>query len=278
MKRRQFFKNAAFASAGVGLVAAGAKANNSKSSTECSTVTFKGSKTNSPKGDILSVDVWFCPSSVKSLQGLSEEDKVLQVRFILIENETEKVHQGKYLMTSATAPADASDKRTIVASRQAVLKNEFLPSGDLDLAKMTFLYDFTQVTRKVSILDKKGNTYIELKEYDEFEDCFLTTACVYHRGLPDDCDELQGLRRFRDEVLIKSEEGIRLVKEYYEIAPPIVKAISASPHKDVVFEGIYSDMILPTLRFIETGNPEAAVSHYKNYTLMLRESFGNVGN
>lgn len=37
--------------------------------------------------------------------------------------------------------------------------------------------------------------------------CFITTAACELRGLPDDCRELTTLRRFRDEVLLSSQEG-----------------------------------------------------------------------
>lgn len=38
-----------------------------------------------------------------------------------------------------------------------------------------------------------------------------TSACVAARGLPDDCEELTQLRCFRDEILMKTEEGRKLV-------------------------------------------------------------------
>ncbi|MFR8846282.1 MAG: CFI-box-CTERM domain-containing protein [Waltera sp.] len=36
---------------------------------------------------------------------------------------------------------------------------------------------------------------------------------------------METLRRFRDEVLFEKEEGIQLVKEYYRIAPGLVKKL-----------------------------------------------------
>lgn len=56
--------------------------------------------------------------------------------------------------------------------------------------------------------------------------CYLTSACMYSKGLPDDCYELETLRNFRDTWLKNSEEGREIIKEYYEVAPKIVSAIN----------------------------------------------------
>lgn len=55
--------------------------------------------------------------------------------------------------------------------------------------------------------------------------CLLTTACVRARGLGDDCIELQTLRTFRDEYVKGLPGGQEAIREYYEIAPAIVRAI-----------------------------------------------------
>ena len=66
--------------------------------------------------------------------------------------------------------------------------------------------------------------------------CFLTTVACTHRGLPDDCAQLQVLRVFRDEVLMATEEGRRLVHRYYEVAPAVANKIKDSAE----LEGIWS--------------------------------------
>ena len=70
--------------------------------------------------------------------------------------------------------------------------------------------------------------------------CFLTSACVKYLGKSDDCTELQTLRKFRDEYMAKTEDGLRLVKEYYAIAPQIVEKIDASSNKACYYDGIYA--------------------------------------
>ena len=56
----------------------------------------------------------------------------------------------------------------------------------------------------------------------ETSGCFLTSACVEAKGLPDDCRELTVLRNFRDTYLKASADGQRDVCEYYHVAPMIV--------------------------------------------------------
>jgi len=62
--------------------------------------------------------------------------------------------------------------------------------------------------------------------------CYLTTVACLHQGLADDCFELQTLRAFRDEVLMKTEEGRCLVQRYYEVAPGIAAKIHESSELD----------------------------------------------
>ena len=60
--------------------------------------------------------------------------------------------------------------------------------------------------------------------------CYLTSACVEARGLPDDCMELQTLRDFRDNWLKQQPCGQDEVAEYYATAPRIVDKINKGLH------------------------------------------------
>ena len=93
--------------------------------------------------------------------------------------------------------------------------------------------------------------------------CFLTTACCQYKGLPDNCYELETLRKFRDEVLKENEEGKQLVKEYYRIAPGLVQKIEAMPDKErtEILENIYQK-ILQVLNKIKSGDNEGAIARY----------------
>ena len=56
--------------------------------------------------------------------------------------------------------------------------------------------------------------------------CFITTAACEYQELPDDCLELVTMRKFRDDYLLKTEEGRQLVKSYYEIAPRMINLLN----------------------------------------------------
>src|SRR5208282_5655374 len=83
--------------------------------------------------------------------------------------------------------------------------------------------------------------------------CFLTTACCEHKGLPDDCDELTILRSFRDTHVPKI-----LIKEYYEIAPQIVRMIK-NDHTQLDY--VYN-IITDCVRDIRNNRQTLAVQKY----------------
>lgn len=83
------------------------------------------------------------------------------------------------------------------------------------------------------------------KESDKLSTgCFLTTACCTYKGLPDDCYELQALRKFRDTVLKKTETGTALVQLYYEQAPKIVERIDrlSEEKRDAILNWLYQEI------------------------------------
>lgn len=72
----------------------------------------------------------------------------------------------------------------------------------------------------------------------EKKGCFLTTAACSHKGLEDDCFELQVLRSFRDNHLMSSSDGRSLVNEYYEIAPAIASRLTDPKELEYVWSAI----------------------------------------
>ena len=76
-------------------------------------------------------------------------------------------------------------------------------------------------------------------KYEEDSDCFLTTACVRHYNLPDNCYQLQTLRSFRDNYLKNLNGGNDLIQQYYLVAPSIVKLLNQHPDKESLFKKIF---------------------------------------
>lgn len=103
--------------------------------------------------------------------------------------------------------------------------------------------------------------------------CFLTSACVEAKGLPDDCHELTVLRNFRDGYLSSLPTGKEEIAEYYLVAPAIVEAIKQRDNAMAIFDGIYEQLVLPCVRHIEAGENEQAHTLYRNAVKELSLQF-----
>ena len=101
--------------------------------------------------------------------------------------------------------------------------------------------------------------------------CFLTSACVEAKGLPDDCYELTTLRKFRDEYLAKQECGACEIAHYYHVAPGIVERIKAGENAIAVFEKIYEELVVPCVKLIEDGQLEKAHEKYRGYVRKMEK-------
>lgn len=89
--------------------------------------------------------------------------------------------------------------------------------------------------------------------------CYLTTACCEYKGLPDDCEELEVLRKFRDEYV-----PAVLVVEYYKTAPNIVPMLT-----DKELEHIYQ-VITACVKDIKEDKKESALNRYTNMVAQLQ--------
>ena len=115
---------------------------------------------------------------------------------------------------------------------------------------------------------KRSDSGIEKKK----SRCYLTSAACAHMGLPDDCAELQTLRAFRDEVLMATDHGQRLVHRYYEIAPAIAVQLNDSAELDQIWATIQQ-----CTSAISRQNHEEAVCLYSAMTNDLFLKYGARG-
>lgn len=103
--------------------------------------------------------------------------------------------------------------------------------------------------------------------------CFITTAVCRGHNLPDDCEELQVLRRFRDEYMQESAEGRILVQEYYEIAPKLVSEINSRPNSTDVYSFIRKAYIAPAVNAAKSGQNADAQLIYTELVRFLKGRF-----
>lgn len=103
--------------------------------------------------------------------------------------------------------------------------------------------------------------------------CYITTAVCAGRNLPDDCYELETLRKYRDNYLAQTESGRQLVEEYYDIAPGIVMAIGMHPDAPNIYEKLYQDYLLPCIHLIEEEKNEECRELYVDMVRDLQEKY-----
>ena len=103
--------------------------------------------------------------------------------------------------------------------------------------------------------------------------CFLTTACVRTRNLPDDCYELECLRGFRDSYVAGLANGQEIIKEYYDIAPKIIESIYKRSDADSIFRELFEELVEPCVYYIERNQNEAAYALYERTVLNLKNTF-----
>ena len=135
-----------------------------------------------------------------------------------------------------------------------------------------------------SILEEYGLSRSKYERHDNHdshnqssgsEGCFLTTACVDVKGLPDDCDELQTLRSYRDIYLKNRKNGWEDINLYYDVAPRIVRNINKLPDAKHIWEEMYDSLVIPCVEMIKNGKNEEAYKLYKNTVEDLLGKYGD---
>lgn len=93
--------------------------------------------------------------------------------------------------------------------------------------------------------------------------CFISTAVYLSLGLNDDCYDLELLRKYRDEYLLKEKKLISDVELYYDMSPKIVIQINQEADSDEVYQYLYNKYIKEAVYKIENGEYNEAYSIYK---------------
>ena len=108
---------------------------------------------------------------------------------------------------------------------------------------------------------RKNYSYDECPIYKDNPNsggCYLTSACVEAKGLPDDCEELTVLRNFRDNWLKQQPGGAEEIAEYYMTAPQIVAEINKQADAREIWNELYDALVVPCVKLIQAGAMEQA--------------------
>lgn len=103
--------------------------------------------------------------------------------------------------------------------------------------------------------------------------CYITTAVCKDQNKADDCMELTELRRYRDEYLMKSEEGRMLVEEYYNVAPAIVFAIDMHKDASVIYQDLYQKYLIPCVTYAKDQKNLECKALYEDMVRKLEQEF-----
>lgn len=219
-------------------------------------------------------------STIENFAAAKEEEKVLGLKV------------NYYNTTDLSKPAQTGEYKYIIRSAEPEDKSSNLWKITTKLdAKVSGDYEFPRNYPKnlsfrcipfsfVNILGKKDATLASVPypvqaadPGNNNEDCFLTTACVHHKKLPDDCDELQTLRHLRDDFMMGNKEGELLVNQYAITGPAIVRAINGCINKEVIYDYMHQHMILPAARLVQQHKYEEATMLYKTFVKALSEKY-----
>ena len=126
-----------------------------------------------------------------------------------------------------------------------------------------------------SDLNIEKNSKPEINNCKTSKKCFITTAACQSLSKSEDCYELNRFREFRDRWLINEKDGENLIKEYYSIAPEIIKNIDKLSYNDKIYKNIWNDFLVKCLYLIETENFKEAKKCYIQLLEKLKISFLN---
>lgn len=94
--------------------------------------------------------------------------------------------------------------------------------------------------------------------------CYITTAVCQSLAKPDNCFELNAIRKFRDNWLKHQEDGNEIVENYYRLAPLIVEKINNGLDSDRIYLEIWNSYLKQFFEMICGGKNEMAKKIYLN--------------
>lgn len=111
----------------------------------------------------------------------------------------------------------------------------------------------------------KGGKPISLQFGEKKGGCFITTAVCDHMGKGDNCSELQALRLFRDDVLLRDDMWRRLVEEYYQRAPQLLTLLEKRSDRAEILDDLYHRFITELVMHSSTRSEHVMrIKRYKD--------------
>lgn len=103
--------------------------------------------------------------------------------------------------------------------------------------------------------------------------CYITTAVCLGVHKQQDCREIMLMKQYRDEYLLKQEDGEEIVKKYYDIAPTIVKRIAKEDTPEEKYQYLWEHYLKFCVTLIESRQYEACRETYERMVEELKREY-----
>lgn len=214
-------------------------------------------------------------TGVTAFETAKPADKMLEVQIITLLDKSSgatKTLTVFYDITKVSKSSSASGTYILEAKFNEKISGDSKPADAL--GKTLRMECVTFSTLKT--LKKNDEVILSLKyesggtsgsSYDD-DACFLTTACVHHKGLADDCDELETLRWLRKNYIAKTDAGILLLQQYQTEGPRMLKAMHGYDNRKEILDYLHDHLVQPSVTLIKQGYYQEATDYY---TAFVRE-------
>ena len=135
--------------------------------------------------------------------------------------------------------------------------------GNITIETGIFSKEEGRISRSGEVYEKGFFGGDKEKVGEKKDNCLLSSACVAARGLPDDCDELTTLRKFRRDHLEGTPRGNMILQEYQTISGQILRWIEGRSDRKLLYDDLYRRLVRGTVELIRVEQIEAAINHYQ---------------
>jgi len=179
-----------------------------------------------------------------------------------------KIHAQEQAMQLQHADTVAQINATLESAKASNLLMEKVTTSNIELQKQN--QELQAATSKALI---ESNTKLGMEKERTVQKttgglCFLTTACCEAMGLPDDCNELETLRFYRDVVMprhLGKGRALEICTEYKRVAPDIIAGVNRKlepSEANVFWRAMYHHRILPIVYLVQHQRYDEAFKAY----------------
>ncbi len=116
-----------------------------------------------------------------------------------------------------------------------------------------------------------GYAIVKGVEWLTEEICYITTAVCENENKPDNCEDLEVLRYFRDTYMLKTNKGRELVLEYIDTAPILVRKINNHRDKKEIYKVLRENYITPSVNLVKQKKYKEAELKYTDMIYWVKE-------